>query len=101
MECNFNIDESVSEFNGMVLNNHVGKFYFSLFDENGNLMSIPVPVLNEEGETIGVQAMSKIESDEKQEIHLNFPLKTGFYFIKVFFDDSFQNGIIFQRIGIS
>lgn len=101
MECTLIINEPHTEFNGTLLTKHSSQFYFSLYDEKENLVRLPIPILDEQGNTIGISAQTKIASNANQEIHLNFPLKSGFYTMKVFFEDTFQNGIIFQRVTIS
>ncbi len=100
MEMTMNIVAPSLECNSMILVQHQGKYFFTLYDENHNEVVIPIPILDENQNIIRVDSAIKVECDDNLEIHLNFSLPSGFYYIKVFFEDSFQHGIIFQRINL-
>jgi hypothetical protein len=101
MELNMDMTMPKLESNMMALLQHQGRYYFSLFDIEGNIITIPVPILDENKNVIGIEPMTKVECDDSYEIHLNLALPPGFYYAKVFFEESFQNGIIFQRVNIA
>lgn len=86
-----------SECNIQAIVDHAPAYYFSLYDENYKIMEFPVLNIS----TNLIDAMTELKCDADGNIHYNFSLPSGFYYIKVFTKELYQSCVITQSIQSS
>jgi hypothetical protein len=74
------------------LNNHTPEYFLSVYDENMNIVDIPVQ--HEQG----LVAMKEIPCDDQGRVSCNMTLPKGFYYVKLFTKKSYQYCILDQSI---